>query len=277
MTGPQRTSQTLALTLVFAFLTGFSLAARAQGAPPPAGDAPAPTVGPQQELPPGYGPPPTAQAYPPPQPAYPPPGYAPGYPPGYAPGYPPPGYVPVPEVQPHSGIYVHLHLGGGFTSLSETSYGQTVKVSGGDLSLNVAVGFSVIPNLAVFGNLIIVAMANPTVSVNGVSGSGTTNDSASLAGFGAGVVYYFQPVNLYVSGAVAAIGFDFSDSSGNTTEESEIGIGFQGMVGKEWLVSPRWGLGVAGEFIAASMKDKTDPSARWGAGTFSVVFSATYN
>ncbi|HEY4186650.1 MAG TPA: hypothetical protein VGP07_16350 [Polyangia bacterium] len=35
------------------------------------------------------------------------------------------------------------------------------------------------------------------------------------------------------------------------------GLGFQGMVGKEWWVSSEWGLGVAAEVIfAGDMKDK---------------------
>ena len=96
-----------------------------------------------------------------------------------------------------------------------------------------------------------------------------------MGGFGAGVVYYFQPINLYLSGAIAAVNLESQDSTGNTTYQSNFGPGFQGMVGKEWWVSPHWGLGVAGEFVAATMKDKNDSSIRWDSTSFSIAFSAT--
>jgi hypothetical protein len=50
-----------------------------------------------------------------------------------------------------------------------------------------------------------------------------------------------------------------------------------GVVGKEWWISQNWGFGLAGEFIAASMKDETDPKVTWTASAYSLLFSATYN
>jgi hypothetical protein len=290
MTGPQRTRRTLAATLALVSLSGLPLAARAQETPPPAGNAaPSVTPGPapaneappappteQQALPPpgqpGY--PPPGQGYPP---GYTPPGYAPGYaPPGYPPGYAPPGYAPPAATEPsHSGVYVHLHLGGGFTSISGSDgNGGTLKLSGGGPSFAVAVGGAVAPNLALFGNFFVTGATNPKASSNGYS-TDTTGD-ALVGGFGAGIVYYFMPANIYLSGAVAAVNFQADDSNGKTTYSSDIGVGFEGMVGKEFWVSDHWGLGAALEFVgASSMKDKDNPSISWSAGAFNLLFSAT--
>jgi hypothetical protein len=296
MTGPQRTRRTLAATLALVSLSGFALAARAQDAPPPANNAApsvAPTSAPSNDA---WAPPPTAQppapppgqpAYPPPgqgyPPGYAPPGYAPGYAaPGYAPGYAPPGYPPgyappryVPTEPTHSGVYLHLHLGGGFTSISGSDgYGGTTKVSGGGPSFAVAVGGAVAPNLALFGNFFFTGATQPHVSNGGYSADSSGN--ALVGGFGAGVVYYFMPANVYLSGAVAAVDFSAEDSTGKTTYQSDVGLGFEALLGKEFWVSEHWGLGAALEFVgASSMKDKNNANVTWSAGAFNLLFSAT--
>jgi hypothetical protein len=270
MTGPQRTRRTLAAALTLASLIGLPLAARAQDAPPPASDAP-----PQTAMPPGYGPPPAAPGYPPPAaPGYPPP--QPGYPPpGYGPGYPPPGYVPILPPETHAGLYLRLHVGGGFTSASGSdNLGNKVTISGGSVSLGVAVGGAVAPNLALFGAVLATVATQPNVNEPGY-GSTTASGNISLGGIGAGIVYYFEPINIYLSGVIAAMDLQGQDANGNTTGETKVGPGFQLMVGKEWWVSSHWGLGVAGEFMAATMKDKNDSSITWNSDAFSILFSAT--
>ncbi len=299
MTGSHRTRRTHAAIFALVSLTGLPLAARAQETPPPAGnDAPSVTPGtapangaPPAPPPPQPASPPASQPYgampgqpgsPPPQgypPGYgPPPGYAPGYaPPGYRPGYAPPSYAPpVPAEPTHTGTYVHLHLGGGFTSISGSDgYGGTVKLSGGGPALEIAVGGAPVPNLAVFGSLFFTGASQPKVSGNGYSVQSTGD--VLVGGFGAGIVYYFMPANIFLSGAVASLNLQGSDSNGKTTYTSDFGVGFEGMVGKEFWVSEHWGLGGALEFVgASSMKDTDNPSISWSAKAFNLVFSATY-
>jgi len=277
---------------LLAALSAVPRAARAQETPPPTGnpappvvtpgpapgnDAPPAPPTPQPASPPpgqpGYTPP--GQGYPP---GYTPPGYAPGYaPPGYPPGYAPPSYAPAAAAAPtHTGTYVHLHLGGGFTSISGSDgNGGTLKLAGGGPSFAVAVGGAPVPNLAVFGSLFFTSASQPKVT--GSSYSVQSNGDALVGGFGAGIVYYFMPANIYLSAAVATLSFQAADSNGKTTYTSDYGAGFEGMVGKEFMVSDHWGLGAALEFVAASsMKDKDTPSISWSAGAFNLLFSASY-
>ena len=261
----------------------------ATGAPPPGqpgypppGQAYPPRYVPPQGYPPGYAPP---QGYPPgyAAPGY-PPGYAaPGYPPGYAaPGYPPayapPRYVrPVPPAPTHTGTYVHLQLGGGFTSIRGSGgSGGNVKLSGGGPAFGVAVGGAPIPNLAVFGSLFFTGASQPKVT-DSVYGNGAFDGDALVVGFGAGLVYYFMPANIFLSGAICTLSFEADDSNDKTVYTSDYGVGFDGMIGKEFWVSPHWGIGGALEFVgASSMKDKDTPGLTWSASAFNLLFSATY-
>ena len=245
----------------------------APATPPPAPPAPPP---------PASSPPPPAQTAPPP------PGYAPGsappahVPPGYAPGYGPPAYVPPAPPQPppapvHAGFFLRLHLGVGLNSLaSSSSTTGTTQISGPGASLAIALGGAVAPNLAVFGTFFETGPGGPA-SVKTMRTDLATTDNAGLGGLGAGVVYYLEPLNVYLSGALALTALIVNDVKQKTLDKTGGGIGFEGMVGKEWWVSHHWGLGAAIEIVAATgMKDKNDPSAKWTAEAFNVVFSATY-
>lgn len=263
-------------------LMSVTTAAMAQNAPPPAYQ-PDPNAAPpayQQDpnaAPPAYQQDPNAAPAGAPPPAYasPPPSYAPP-PGGPPPGYPPPvAYAPPPPANVHDGFYMRLHIGPGFMSLS--SDGDKWTASGA--SFGVALGGIVAPNLAVFGTLFILETADPDQTSGGVS-QGTQNGiTIGLGGLGGGVAYYFEPLNLYLSGAIAGVSFQMKDSNNVLPDRnSKTGFGFQGMVGKEWWVTQDWGLGVAAELIAASIKD--DPAvstASYSATTFALLFSATYN
>lgn len=253
-------------------------AARAQGAPeppPPNGGYAAPEYGPP---PGGYAAP---QGYGTPPPGYPPPGYGP--PPG---GYPPPRYrygygrpvVYMPAPHAHDGFYLNLHLGGGFTSISSSYAGDKYTFSGGSVSFGFAAGGVIAPNLILFGTFYLNTIQDPTFTRDGIdqgSGGGTT---ANLFGLGIGVAYYLMPVNVYFSAALSASWLELDDSNSNDTLfQTNTGVGFQGMVGKEWWITQDWGIGVAGELTLATMKDSDYSDARWNGGSFSIVFSATYN
>ena len=176
----------------------------------------------------------------------------------------------------HTDTYVHLHLGAGFTSINGSDgKGNTVKLSGGGPSFTVAVGGAVAPNLALFGNFFVTFATQPQVSSSYYGNAQATGD-ALFGGFGAGIVYYFMPANVYLSGAIAAVNFEADDSNSKNVYTSDLGVGFQGLIGKEFWVSDHWGLGAALEFVGSSaMKDKDNPNFSWSAAAFSLLFSAT--
>jgi hypothetical protein len=252
--------------------------ARAQGTAPPPADQPqvapappAPAPGAEQAPPPAYAPPP---GYPQ-QPAGAPPGYPPpaGYPPPtYAqPGYyPPPTAVYAPPPNVHDGFYLGLRLGGGYLHLGTDG----ASMAGPAVSINVALGGVVAPNLIVYGALFGSSVSDPELK-NGAYSQTLNGVSLTMVGVGGGLAYYTQD-NLYVAGTIAASQFSLADSNNsNYHADSKTGLGFQGVVGKEWWVSQDWGIGLAGEIFAATMKDDGDNT--WKGLAVSLLFSATYN
>jgi hypothetical protein len=192
------------------------------------------------------------------------------------PTYLPPTYPPPPAEPVHAGFFLRLHFGLGLSSYSSSGgSGSSTQISGSGVSLAVALGGGILPNLALFGTFFETVAGQPSTTTDRTDLIGT--GGAALGGLGLGAVYYVEPLNLYVSGAIAGTAVIIEDAKGKTLDETNGGIGFEGMVGKEWWVSQHWGVGGAVEVIAAtSMKDKNDPSVRWSAEAFNVVFSATY-
>jgi hypothetical protein len=212
--------------------------------PQPGYQQPPPGYPPQARAQPGYQQPPPAypaqpgypqprQAGYPPQPGqYPPPQaprqqnpYPPQYPPGAqaqapygGPQYPgAPGYGQDPYLQggpefyqpgayEHDGFYLRMGaLGLGYHHIGSGYRGRMALNL-----LDVAAGYTVIPNFAVYGQ----AALGPDVRI------------------GAGVAYYLMPVNMFFGGGL------------NLQAWSNIsGLGIQGQFGKEWYVSPQWGIG----------------------------------
>jgi hypothetical protein len=98
-----------------------------------------------------------------------------------------------------------MGLGFAYTHIGSGYRGQT------NLSLlDLAVGFALAPNFILFGE----AVLGPGVRI------------------GPGVAYYLMPLNMYFGGGLMLQSYlDIS------------GIGVQGQFGKEWFVSPQWGIG----------------------------------
>jgi hypothetical protein len=261
--------------------------------------APAAEVAPAAEPESAAAPEPSAQppanAYPPQSyyPGYYPPSYYPGYypPPSYYPpsGYPPSGYYappgyplarplgPPPGAHEHDGFYMRLTMGGGYLHASTSQDGMTTSLSGAGLSLNMALGGSVTHNWIVFGEVSVSSASAPVREDTGYPDKTLDNQTLSLISVGPGVAYYFDSLNLYLSGAVTMSMLTLDRDNSNSSQElTRSGFGASFMVGKEWWVSSDWGVGIAGMLQGASMKDKYYDQ-RWSAGSLSVLFSATYN
>jgi hypothetical protein len=165
-------------------------------------------------------------------------------------------------------------MGPGFDSFS--SSGGSSQLSGGGISFAIALGGAVAPNLALFGSFFESgALQFSTVRINRTDLIGA--DNGAMGGLGAGVVYYVEPLNLYLSGALAYAFFFTEDAKGKMLDQTDPGIGFDGMVGKEWWASQHWGIGVAIEVLAATaMKDQNDKTVSWTGESFNVLLSATY-
>jgi len=206
-------------------------------------------------------------------------GYPPGYPNSYSQGY---GYPPPPPPESmdgfhvHDGFYLRVQTGIGFSSLGSTTGGVKTTMGGGGLAFGAAVGGVIAHNLILYGAVFETDTVNPDVQVGGASMASQIGQIA-MQGIGPGVAYYFGPINLYLSGTIVLSRFWTYDGGGNQLDTSKIGLALDFQVGKEWWVSPDWGLGIAGQLTLGSMKDQNSPDLTWSAGAFSLLFSASYN
>jgi hypothetical protein len=177
-----------------------------------------------------------------------------------------------PPAQTHDGFYARIHAGGGYL----TAGNGATQVAGGQVALGVAVGAVVLPNLAVFADLVFHVAIDPSIQMGGVSmpvpGSSLENDS-----FGAGATYYVEPLNLYGSAAIVGSSVQLYDASDDQLAASSTGLGFQAMLGKEWWVGRDWGLGAVAEVTGAWMGDSNAAGPRWRSLSYTLAFSATYN
>jgi hypothetical protein len=203
------------------------------------------------------------------------------------PGYYRRGYAPAPGYyapaayygfHQHDGFYMRLYAGFGFLSASEEYQGTNYTYSGFAGMLGASFGGVVARNLVVYGELMGASVTNASLSAAGYTDAYSGTD-LELFGFGPGITYYFEPVNLYLSGTLLFSQVSFSDTgSGYSQGDSNMGLGANFMVGKEWWVTADWGIGIAGLAHLSSMGDSVagyDTNLR--VASFTVLFSATYN
>ncbi len=192
-------------------------------------------------------------------------------PPGYGP--PPAAYGADPNAHRHDGFYLRFFLGLGYTSMNLEDADLTVSGVGG--AFGIAVGYAVSENLIIFGELFDDIAVNPEIKMGGMT-LDTEDVNAGVVAIGAGIAYYIQPSNIYVSGTLSW-GQLTVQQDGREVGESDFGPGVSLMVGKEWWVSNNWGLGAALQVYAGSMKDSQDGGPTWRTTAAAIVGSATFN
>jgi hypothetical protein len=228
----------------------------------------------------------------------------PVYPSGYVPSeqaaqdlgeYPPPSVYAVPPLpdqtsslegvagaREHDGFFLRLSMGPG---AGRTRYEESidgVRVSEVDASglsglLDIGVGGRLVGNLILHGDLIFSRFYSATRMVDDVKDA-TVSVSTSATLVGAGVSYYFMPLNVYLS-TTLGLGWLFERREG---DELRSGTGFSlaFAAGKEWWVgrSGTWGVGAAlhGTFAIAPV-DVAGVEGNMKAGNIAAVFCATYN
>lgn len=136
--------------------------------------------------------------------------------------------------QEHKGLLLRVTSGYGFGSLSASDAG--VREGSLVVGLGVDVGGAVIENLIVRGRL------RGAVSYYRDNPFGT-NTLYSFGTAGAGIDYYFMPINIYLGGTVSVAGISRADE--DNVNRSKAGIGFDLDAGKEWWISRTWGIGIA--------------------------------
>jgi TolB-like protein len=183
--------------------------------------------------------------------------------PAYAPGATPPGF------HEHDGFFLQFQVGGG----ALRSAGGDLTLTGPSGSLSIAAGGTLFRGISLYGIYFADVDSSPTVKLAGGPSGTATNATHSLSGFGAGISMY-SASNWFVSAAftMSRVSLEVGGSTGST----KWGPGFRVNVGKEWWVSPDWGIGVSAQVTGGNSKDDS-LAADVGTTGLALCFSATYN
>lgn len=174
------------------------------------------------------------------------------------------------------GFLLRLSGGLGYARTGLDATDGEISLSGSSGDLNVAAGAIVAPDLALHATLGGWNVLSPTMelSANGSSNTSTINNASFSATFlGGGLTTYFGD-NFYFSGSLGLI--MLSLKAGKYKSKSDTGFGLDLSLGREWLVSPQWGMGVAAGLSAHTIEVK-DFEGSFRGGSLSIRFSTTYN
>jgi hypothetical protein len=185
----------------------------------------------------------------------------------------------------HDGFYLSLTGGPAFGAITwdATNFAfKKLEMSGTGFQFDFKIGgvISEEADIILSFDVIARAISAPTITVDGTSGSTTSDISVGDAMYGIGLTKYFMTTNIYISATVGMGRFTMTTSGTNSNSES--GFAFQVKVGKEWWVSDNWGLGVAaglGSLSADDQKEGLNPaySGKLSTTKFFVVFNTTFN
>jgi hypothetical protein len=175
---------------------------------------------------------------------------------------------PAPGRYSHDGFFLRLALGFGGGSVGNSH----VRWSGPSLGMGMAIGGSIVENLALHADFQNTFVLSPTQDIDGKES--TFEGDLQLTSMGIGATYYFMPIDLYLS---ANLGLGVTSFENNAGQQFDTGAGpvLNALVGKEWWVGAEWGIGVAAQLLVMSVKDDID--GRLTAGALNLLVSATYN
>jgi hypothetical protein len=204
-------------------------------------------------------------------------------------GYAPPAYA-APGAHTHDGFYLRLQLGEGFGRFTANDHGRHFEVSGPFTAYTIAVGAALTKNLILYGEALVGGFNETKGKIDGKAAATAHN---SRVGIGVGVAYYWPAPNVYVAATLMTFQLEASGTGSSAdwgtsfeglvaqqgdAQTEPFGGGAEAQVGKEWWISPHWGLGAAGEVFAGLAPDyNSDGNFTWTATSFALLLSATYN
>jgi hypothetical protein len=188
-----------------------------------------------------------------------------------------------------TGLYFRGAIGGSaFAGASghldgDNNSADAISISGGAVDLELSIGGSPIPGLAVGAAIYGSNFPSPSFSNSGVSGNG---GGALVSSIGPVVDWYFDPSK----GFHAEVAFGYAvlqlkaSSDGNPvapgTDFNGNGGSFMAGVGYDWMVGPKWSIGVLGrvQYFSGSVTDSSGTGTKFDvSGAIpGILLAATY-
>ncbi len=174
----------------------------------------------------------------------------------------------------HDGIFLNANGGLGYGIFTESSGNQTASYTGLGFQYGAKLGFSLNENIVLYGAIDGHSLSNPTFTVTNGSATASTstnNLTYSVFMYGAGIGFRTDS-NFFIRTTLGVAKGTLS--SGIASLSTDAGFGANLNIGQEWMVSDKFGIGVAGVAHYSNVKDGTLSAHQF---YFGVAVSATYN
>ena len=181
--------------------------------------------------------------------------------------------MPVDAFAQKSGFFFRGNVGPGYTTISADDAGDT-KVSGASGMVALAFGAFVKSNVAIYGEIFGSSITGPTMESGGTTINTNDDVTATVGGLGAGATIY-TPSGIYFGGTVgiSTMTLEYDTGSASVSADTDAGLGLSVLVGKEWRVGNKWGLGVSGHAMTGRIPDGDDT---WTPMAIGVDFTFTF-
>lgn len=151
------------------------------------------------------------------------------------------------EARRRSGGALRISTGIGYCRVSR---GDTV-IDGPRAAFELAVGVSPAPGVLLHGNFIATYVFSPGMEVGGREVTTPSDASLTLLGAGAGITAYAMPSNIF--GSLAVTGATLRIGGGGASGDSDWGVVFQVLLGKEWWAAERVSYGVVARLLVGAI------------------------
>lgn len=155
------------------------------------------------------------------------------------------------EADQRSGFWLRGNLGFGNGNFSSDD--ATISGAAGIGSISLGKFFN--DRFVGFVDIAVSPITGPTLETGGMTVSTDEDVTAGVVGLGIGVGYYLVPNSVFLGGSVtiATLSMEFKNE---TLGETNPGPAASLILGKDFVISDKWALGVAGQMILGTMTDK---------------------
>ena len=172
-------------------------------------------------------------------------------------------------------------LGAGWVELHQDSGSNKTRLGGVGAYWDLAVGVTVWKGLSVHGSYFGGYTWDPKTTIGGREQTSDDRTSLAILGFGPGVTYTFDPINLYVSYGVgfgwSVLQFHHNTAAGEPAGWRNTGFANQIVIGKEWLIQDGFSVGLGVQTLYARVVDDSGGSdVNYNSFGGSALFSSTY-
>lgn len=183
----------------------------------------------------------------------------------------------------HHGFYLSMAIGPAFGNINGSAGTTDVyKVKGFAPGLDIQIGGAIAENLVLHGTLQVKTIIGP--KINGIKLNSRYSFDENF--LGAGITKYTTD-NFFATANIGAAYYSFTLQNNNSVvsnkSSTDPGFSFNIKAGKEWLVSPKWGLGAALFFGRSAVTSSNGGVAgatgkeKWSGSRFGIYFQATLN